>query len=122
MIKSEVIYCPYVPVQVSLTPEQAAAKMKKNRAGKTYAKVKLSHPDAHYRCKRGEVLETVKTDHGNKYKLHIDVLNTCSENGYMTLLGVMSTGYKDVWFYENDLKDFESYDDNGDYTETSNVI
>ena len=112
-VNSGVIYIPYIPAQIVETPVQQEARIKKERAGKTYAKVKLSNGNSHYRHKRGKVLEyDPKT---KKYCLEIETVNTCSENGHYTLIGVCYPhGYEKIWFNEDELTNFEHYDANGD--------
>lgn len=50
------IYVPYIPKQIIETDEEREARVKRNRAGKSYAKVKLSNSNPYYRCKRGEIV------------------------------------------------------------------
>ena len=109
---SGIIYVPYIPKQIVETDEEREARVKRNRAGKSYAKVKLSNNNPHYRCKRGEIVE--KDPLTKKICLEIETLNSCSESGCMTLIGVMRSQYKKIWFDEDELTQFESYDKNGD--------
>ena len=106
-----ITYCNYVPVQ--LTEEEWEKREKMKRAGKTYAKVKRSNPNPAYRCKRGQVVEMCPTG----YCLEIETVNTTSENGFSTLIGVTYPhGYKKIWFNADEVEDFETYDENGDLT------
>ena len=109
---SGVIYVPYIPKQIVETDEEREARVKRNRAGKSYAKVKLSNDNPHYRCKRGEIVDR---DLANKrYCLEIETWNSCSKNGCMTLVAVARSQYKKIWFDEDELTNFETYDENGE--------
>lgn len=104
-----ITYCNYVPVQ--LTEEEWEKRLKMNRAGKTYAKVKRSNPNPAYRCKRGQVVEKSPTG----YCLEIETVNTTNEEGFSTLIGVTYPhGYSKIWFNADEVEDFETYDENGD--------
>lgn len=109
---SGIIYLPYIPMQIVETDEEREARVKRDRAGKSYAKVKLSNSNPYYRCKRGEIVD--KDPLTKKICLEIETLNSCSESGCMTLIGVMRSQYKKIWFDEDELTQFESYDENGD--------
>lgn len=109
---SSIIYAPYIPKQIVETDEEREARVKRNRAGKSYAKVKLSNGNSHYRCKRGEIVE--RDPLNKKVCLEIETWNTCTENGHMTWVAVMPSQYKKIWFDEDELENFESYDENGD--------
>ena len=106
---SGIVYCDYVPVQ--LTEEEWEKREKMKRAGKTYAKVKKSNPNPFHRCKRGQVAEKSPTG----YCLEIETVNRTNEEGFSTLLGVTYPhGYKKIWFNADEVEDFESYDENGE--------
>lgn len=107
-----VIYIPYIPKQIVETDEEREARVKRERAGKSYAKVKLSNSNPHYRCKRGEIVDR---DLANKrYCLKIETWNSCSKNGCMTLVAIARSQYKKIWFDEDELTNFETYDENGE--------
>lgn len=110
---SGIIYVPYIPKQIVETDEEREARVKRARAGKSYAKVKLSNDNPHYRHKRGEIVDR---DLANKrYRLEIETVNTCSKNGHYTWIGVMyPNGYEKIWFNEDELSNFETYDENGE--------
>ena len=111
-VNSDVVYIPYIPMQIVETDEAREARVKRNRAGKSYAKVKMSNSNPHYRCKRGEI---VKRDQLNKKVcLEIETFNYCSNDGHMTWVAVLRKYYKKIWFDEDELENFESYDENGD--------
>ena len=109
---SSMVYAPYIPVQIVETDEKREARVKRNRAGKSYAKVKLSNSNQYYRCKRGEIVDRDQLN--KKVCLKIETFNSCSKSGYMTLVGVSRAHYKKIWFDEDELENFESYDENGD--------
>lgn len=111
-VNSGVIYIPYIPKQIVETDEEREARVKRERAGKSYAKVKLSNDNPHYRHKRGEIVD--KDPITKKYCLEIETVNMCSKNGCQTWIGVMYPhGYKKIWFDEDELSNFETYDENG---------
>lgn len=114
-----IIYVPYIPKQIVETDEEREARVKRERAGKSYAKVKLSNDNPHYRCKRGEIVE--KDPLTKKICLEIETWNSCSKSGCMTLVGVMRSQYKKIWFDENELTNFETYDENGEQKGASNA-
>ena len=111
-----IIYVPYVPVQIHETDEEREARIKRERAGKKFAKVKLSYPHVNKRGKHGEIVGSKVEDGKLMHCLSIELVNTCSPDGYMSLIGVVKSKdtYKDVWFCEDELEKFEEYDDNGD--------
>jgi hypothetical protein len=109
---SGIIYVPYIPKQIVETDEERDARVKHNRAGKSYAKVKLSNNNPHYRCKRGEIVD--KDPLTKKICLEIETWNYCSKDGCMTLVAVTRSHYKKIWFNEDELTNFETYDENGD--------
>ena len=109
---SSVIYVPYIPLQIVETDEEREARIKRGRAGKSYAKVKLSNDNPHYRCKRGEIIDRDPTN--KRYCLEIETWNSCSKNGCMTLVAVARSQYKKIWFDEDELTNFETYDENGE--------
>ena len=110
---SGVIYVPYIPKQIVETDEEREARVKRERAGKSYAKVKLSNNNPHYRHKRGQIVD--KDPMTKRYCLEIETVNTCSKNGHQTWIGVMYPhGYKKIWFNEDELSNFEIYDENGE--------
>ena len=79
------------------------------RAGKTYARVKASHPDEDKRGKRGEI-KAVDRENG-KVCMSID---TASSRGWKGFTAVRpSRDVCDVWFREGELEDFERYDRKG---------
>ena len=112
--KSCIVYYPYIPKQIVETDEEREARVKRNRAGKSYAKVKLSNSNPHYRCKRGEIVGRDQLN--KKVCLEIETWNTCTESGHMTWVAVMPSQYKKIWFAEDELENFETYDENGDLT------
>ena len=70
------VFMPYIPVMMS--DEETENRHLAKYANKTFAKVKQSNGNAHYRGKECEILET-KEDNGHKqYLLDIEVGNTCS--------------------------------------------
>ena len=108
-----IIYASYIPKQIVETNEEREAIAKRERAGKSYAKVKLSNDNPHYRHKRGEIVD--KDPLTKKLCLEIETVNTCDKNGYQTLIGVIYPhGYEKIWFNEDELSNFETYNDNGD--------
>ena len=109
---SGIIYVPYIPMQIIETDEEREARVKHNRAGKSYAKVKLSNCNPLYRCKRGEIVE--RDPLTKKICLEIETWNSCSESGCMTLVAVARSQYKKIWFDEDELTNFETYNENGD--------
>ena len=111
-VNAGIVYVPYIPMQIVETDEEREARVKRDRAGKSYAKVKLSNSNPRYRCKRGEIVG--KDMLNKKVCLEIETWNTCTENGHMTWVAVMPSQYKKIWFDEDELENFESYDENGD--------
>lgn len=110
---SGVVYIPYIPMQIVETDEEREARVKRERAGKSYAKVKLSNSNPRYRCKRGEIVD--RDPLTKKICLEIETKNVCSKTGHMTWIGVLyPCGYEKIWFDEDELTDFETYDENGD--------
>ena len=108
-----IVYAPYIPKQIVETDEAREARVKRSRAGKSYAKVKLSNSNQHYRCKRGEIVD--RNQLNKKVCLEIETWNTCTKNGHMTWVGVIGSHHnKKIWFDEDELENFESYDENGD--------
>lgn len=101
-----IVYAPYIPKQIVETDEE------RDRADKSYAKVKRSNINPHYRCKRGEIVE--RDPLNKKVCLEIETWNTCTESGHMTWVAVMPSQYKKIWFDEDELENFETYDENGD--------
>ena len=109
--KGEIIHCPFIPKMLMETDEEREARYKRERAGKTYAKVKKSNPNPAYRCKRGRVVEMCPTG----YCLEIETVNTTNEEGFSTLVGVIYPhGYEKIWFDHDEVEGFESYDEKGD--------
>ena len=109
---SGVVYIPYIPKQIVETDEEREARIKRIRAGRSYAKVKLSNSNPHYRCKRGEIVD--KDPLTKKICLEIETWNSCSKDGCMTLVAVARSQYKKIWFDEDELTNFETYDENGE--------
>jgi hypothetical protein len=109
---SGVVYIPYIPKQIVETDEEREARIKRIRAGRSYAKVKLSNSNPHYRCKRGEIIG--KDPLTKKICLEIETWNSCSKDGCMTLVAVARSQYKKIWFDEDELTNFETYDENGE--------
>lgn len=109
---SGIVYTPYIPKQIVETDEEREARVKRDRAGKSYAKVKLSNGNPQYRCKRGEIVGRDLLN--KKVCLEIETWNSCSKDGHMTWVGVTRSHYKKIWFNEDELENFESYDENGD--------
>ena len=52
-----IVYAPYIPKHIVETDEEREARVKRSRVGKSYAKVKLSNSNSHYRCKRDEIVD-----------------------------------------------------------------
>ena len=108
-----IVYCNYVPMQISA--EEMEERKRKFRAGKTYAKVKLAHPNPSYRGKRGIIWETNFLNGEEQCLLEIETWNITRENGATTWIGVVyPTGYTKIWFPKAVLEDFETYDENGE--------
>lgn len=107
-----IVYVPYIPKQIVETDEEREARVKRDRASKSYAKVKLSNNNPHYRCKRGEIVE--RDPLNKKVCLEIETFNYCSKDGHMTWVGTTRYHNKKIWFDEDELENFESYDENGD--------
>lgn len=106
---SGIVHVPYIPK--TLSQEEWEKHEKMNRAGKTYAKVKRTNPNPSYRCKRGQIVEKSPTG----YCLEIETVNTVSDSGFSTMIGVLYPhGYKKIWFNADEVEDFESYDENGE--------
>lgn len=94
------------------------ARLRRERAGKMFARVKRVNENPHYRSKRGEVVKMMTSTGGKKlFYLNIETVNTCSKNGFSTLVGVMKSSYVDIWFPEDVLTDFEVYDKDGNLVE-----
>ena len=106
----EIVYCQYIPYQRVETDEQREARLKRERANKRFAKVKLSNANAYHRGKRGQIMES-----GNgKSCLEIETINSCTPSGCHTLVGVIYPhGYEKIWFDDSELENFESYDGEG---------
>lgn len=111
-VNSGIVYVPYIPKQIVETDEEREARVKRDRARKSYAKVKLSNSNPRYRCKRGEIVD--KDPLTKKICLEIETRNFCSESGCMTLVAVPRSQYKKIWFNEDELTQFESFDENGE--------
>lgn len=109
---SGIVYIPYIPKQIVETDEEREARVKCNRAGKSYAKVKLSNNNPHYRCKRGEIVD--KDPLTKKICLEIETWNYCSKDGRMSWVAAARSHYKKIWFDEDELTQFESFDENGE--------
>ena len=109
-----IVFAPYIPKQIVETDEEREARVKRDRAGKSYAKVKMSNINPHYRCKRGEIVDRDQLN--KKVCLEIETWNTCTESGHMTWVAVMPSQYKKIWFNEYELENFETFDENGDLT------
>ena len=107
-----IVYSPYIPKQIVETDEEREARVKRDRASKSYAKVKLSNSNPHYRCKRGEIVD--RDPLNKKVCLEIETWNTCTESGHMTWVAVMPSQYNKIWFDKDELTDFKVYDENGD--------
>lgn len=107
---SGMVYCNYIPFQRVESDEQRNVRLKRERANKRFAKVKLSNVNAHHRGKRGRIL-----DSGNgKSCLEIETVNSCTPSGCRTLVGVVYPhGYEKIWFDDSELENFESYDGEG---------
>ena len=100
-INAGIVYFPYIPKQIVETDEEREARVKRNRAGKSYAKVKLSNSNQHFRCKHGEIVD--RDPLNKKVCLKIETFNTCTKNGHMTWVAVMPSQYKKIWFDEDEL-------------------
>ena len=108
-----IVYCNYIPM--TLSEEEWKKREREFRANKTYAKVSLQHPNPSYRGKRGIIWETNFLNGNEQCLLEIETVNTVSENGFSTLVGVMyPNGYNKIWFPKAILENFEKYDENGD--------
>ena len=116
------VFMPYILVMMS--DEEAEKRHLAKYANKTFAKVKQSNGNAHYRGKECEILET-KEDNGHKqYLLDIEVGNTCSKSGFHTLVAYIKTKdspyWKKIWFDEDDVE-LVRYDVNGKVIKKSQV-
>lgn len=110
---SGIVYCNYIPM--TLSEEEWKKRDKEFRANKTYAKVSLQHPNPNYRGKRGIIWETNFLNGNEQCLLEIETVNTVSEDGFSTLVGVMyPNGYNKIWFPKAILENFETYDENGE--------
>ena len=106
-----IVFAPYIPKQIVETDEEREARVKRDRADKSYAKVKLSNINPHYRCKRGEIVDRDQLN--KKVCLEIETFNYCTEDGRMTWVGTTRSHDKKIWFDEDELENFETYDENG---------
>lgn len=109
-----IMYVPWVPVMIS--DEEAEKRRLAKYANKTFAKVKLSNGNAHYRGKECEILKA-KEDNGHwQYLLDIEVGNTCSKSGCHTLVAYIKTKdspyWKKIWFNDDEVE-LIHYDANG---------
>ena len=60
-------------------------------------------------------LKEVEDDLNKKVCLEIETWNICTESGHMTWVAVIGSRYnKKIWFDEDELENFETYDENGD--------
>ena len=86
------------------------------RLRKKFATVKLSNEDCRKRGKRGEIVASKVEGGIQMHCLNIELIDTCSKNGCHTLIGVIKSDetYKDIWFMEDELENFEKYDENGE--------
>ena len=110
---SGIVYYNYIPK--TLTEEEWEKRDREFRAGKTYAKVSLKHPDPYCRGKRGIIWDSYVFNGEEQCLLEIETVNRVCENGFSTLVGVTyPTGYTKIWFPKNILEDFEEYDENGE--------
>lgn len=108
-----IIYVLYIPKQIIETDEEREARVKRERAAKSYAKVKLSNDNPRYRHKCGEIVD--RDQENKRYCLEIETVNCCSKDGHSTWIGVIyPNGYEKIWFNEDELSNFETYDENGD--------
>lgn len=106
--KSKIAYCNYIPIRI--TPEIPKYLDKRQYAGKTFASVKRENKNPYYRLKRGEVLEITN----DSCLLEIETVNSVSDDGFSTLMGVVYPhGYEKIWFKMDELEKFETYDENG---------
>ena len=113
---SDVMYVPYLPIHVVETDEEREARVKRKRAGKSFAKVKLSNDNPCYRHKRGEIVD--RDQENKRYCLEIETVNRCSKSGHTTWIGVIyPSGYEKIWFNEDELENFEAYDESGELIE-----
>lgn len=111
-----IVHVTDLPMMIIETDEERSARVKRERAGKKFARVKLSNEDCRKRGKRGEIVAS-KVENGKQlHCLNIELINTCSKNGHRTLLGVFKSKdtYNDIWFMEDELENFEKYDENGE--------
>ena len=101
-------YCKYIPIPI--TQDIARYLDKQKCAGKTFASVKRENKNPFYRLKRGEVLEITN----DSCLLEIETVNSVSDNGFSTLMGVVYPhGYEKIWFKMDELEKFEIYDEDG---------
>ena len=107
-----IVFAPYIPKQIVETDEEREARVKRDRAGKSYAKVKMSNVNPQYRCKQGEIVD--RDPLNKKVCLEIETFNSCSKDGHMTWVAVTRRFYKKIWFDEDELENFETYDENGE--------
>lgn len=107
--RSEIIYCPYIPAQLS---EEEYAK--RYLANKKFAFVKYEYPDDKYANQRGEILDEKTDEDGNKsYLLKINVRQKAKGHIHFVVLKPI---YEEVWFAESDIDRFEQYDENGKHS------
>lgn len=107
------VFCNYIPVNRVETDEQRMERIRRERAGRTFAKVKLSNSNPRYRDKRGLVLE-MDISRG-RILLEIETVNTCTTDGCHTLIGTLYPhGYEKIWFDKDEVESMEEYDGNGE--------
>lgn len=103
---SEIIYCPYIPEQLS---EEEYAK--RFLANKKFAFVKYQYLDDKYANQKGEVLDEKSNENGNRsYLLKINVRQKAK--GHIHFIALKPI-YEEVWFAESDIERFLIYDENG---------
>lgn len=115
-----IMFLPYLPLCRTLTQEQWLDMEKRARAGKAFAKVRLSNPSPSYRCKRGEVKAVEAYKDERRVCLRIETVNICDEKGFMTLLG--TSDREDIWFGEAELHEFELYGSDGELVATGDSL
>ena len=114
---SNIVYRDCIPIQLYVKPKdqkrhdmECRAYEKAKRANKTFATVKLSNSNPHYRRKCGEVVD--RKDDGS-ICLHIETRNYCYPDGRMTLAVAGKHDYSDVWFNADEVENVVSYDSKG---------
>ena len=101
---NNIIHCNYNPIQI--TPEISKKFNKQKYTRKTFASVKRENKNPYYRLKRGEVLEITN----DSCLLEIETVNSVSDDGFSTLIGVVYPyGYEKIWFKMDEIEKFKTY-------------